>query len=492
MPKRQTIAVLDDSPVFLSTLKEQLELANYSVLANSSPKKFTQVIKGIKAGEKSVDGIILDYYLGNGICGIDVANEIRENKIDIPILIYSGVFLNQNQQKHISDLTDQNVIQGFVEKTVGERNLLKIISETINDYKKNKDEPLLTIKRNDLIQNINQATLYNILCYYLDPYNQHGEFDAKDINSISKTITDRFQNGERILYDVIQNLKIHGLLIPRIPESGIISITNSREFLDFIIWNTPKTIIPLFEKIDNDMLAKENLKPPTKRHYRSVSNYVFDLKRYAFLRREERAVYDNKLEEYTKIKNNMFALSVGLSNISYMTGRIKKIDSIAEKIAIRIASNETKRGLYDKRKEMDEKIMTEILNYSASNDVLGLRVIAQTEEQIPDLIKSFKDVLGSIRNYSIPRVETNHRNVLGKDSMSRFFLGIDGLSDQIEIQFTSAYYNLFWEFTSENNHQRYELQKYNQSDNFKPYIRKKYESRRDELIKLFLPKIGIL
>lgn len=82
--RKARLLCVDNDPRFLALLSAVLEVAGYSVVAANDP------IQALAMAIKTVfDLVILDYDMP-GMNGAELARGLRQNKCDLPIILFSG------------------------------------------------------------------------------------------------------------------------------------------------------------------------------------------------------------------------------------------------------------------------------------------------------------------------------------------------------------------------------------------------------------------
>jgi DNA-binding response OmpR family regulator len=84
------IAVLDDSVDVGEMMKEGLELAGHTVSLYFSPSKFLATIRDATTGLTSLDLLIVDLDLAEGISGVEVIIQVRTNYPHLPVIFISA------------------------------------------------------------------------------------------------------------------------------------------------------------------------------------------------------------------------------------------------------------------------------------------------------------------------------------------------------------------------------------------------------------------
>ena len=120
-PAKKHILVVDDDPMMLKLIKEQLK-DNYTVataINGAIALKFLE--------NKKTDMIILDYEMP-GESGADVLKKIRDNEVtsNLPVVFLTGI-TDREKIKKVIGLKPQ----GYLIKPIEREQLLQIISNTI-------------------------------------------------------------------------------------------------------------------------------------------------------------------------------------------------------------------------------------------------------------------------------------------------------------------------------------------------------------------------
>ncbi len=123
-PVRKHVLVVDDDPMMLKLIKEQLK-ESYTVATAVSGNIALKFLEN-----KKTDLIILDYDMPRE-SGADVLQKIRDNEAtsNLPVIFLTGVTEREKIQKVLSFKP-----QGYLLKPIEREKLLKIISNTLNSF----------------------------------------------------------------------------------------------------------------------------------------------------------------------------------------------------------------------------------------------------------------------------------------------------------------------------------------------------------------------
>lgn len=123
-PVRKHVLVVDDDPMMLKLIKEQLK-ESYTVATAVSGNIALKFLEN-----KKTDLIILDYDMPRE-SGADVLQKIRDNEAtsNLPVIFLTGVTEREKIQKVLSFKP-----QGYLLKPIEREKLLKIISNTLNNF----------------------------------------------------------------------------------------------------------------------------------------------------------------------------------------------------------------------------------------------------------------------------------------------------------------------------------------------------------------------
>ena len=145
---KETIVIVDDEEIVLSSLKSILNLeTNYNVVCFTSAKKALEYIK------KNDVGIVISDYLMPEMDGISFLAKVREIKPYIPRIILTGYADKENAIKAINDV---GLFQ-YIEKPWDNDDLLIILRNGLERQKlmKKLEEKLAEItKANSELQSI--------------------------------------------------------------------------------------------------------------------------------------------------------------------------------------------------------------------------------------------------------------------------------------------------------------------------------------------------
>lgn len=85
------IFVVDDNPSLIDVIKNLLHRSGHTVTSFESPLKVLEALKDTVISRQQVDLLITDLEMPV-LNGIGLVNQVRINKINVPILIMSGNF----------------------------------------------------------------------------------------------------------------------------------------------------------------------------------------------------------------------------------------------------------------------------------------------------------------------------------------------------------------------------------------------------------------
>lgn len=124
IPVKKHILVVDDEPMMLKLIKEQLK-ESYTVATATSGNIALKFLEN-----KKTDLIILDYEMPNE-SGAEVLQKIRDNEAtsNLPVIFLTGVTERKKIEKVLSFKP-----QGYLLKPIEREKLLKIISNTLNSF----------------------------------------------------------------------------------------------------------------------------------------------------------------------------------------------------------------------------------------------------------------------------------------------------------------------------------------------------------------------
>jgi CheY-like chemotaxis protein len=84
---KERILFVDDEPDIVTVNKDRLQRLGYDVVATTNS---LDALKVFRANPDSFDLVITDYTMPH-LTGVDLANEIRRMRSDIPIILCSGI-----------------------------------------------------------------------------------------------------------------------------------------------------------------------------------------------------------------------------------------------------------------------------------------------------------------------------------------------------------------------------------------------------------------
>ncbi len=122
------IAIIDDDPDIIEASSLVLQSKGYDVVSAQNPEEGYQLIK-----EKNPSLIILDVMMDEPDDGFFLAQKLRREKIEIPILMYTSVSKTVGFEYEAGDMVPVN---DFVEKPISPAMLIEKVG---NLLKKNQE-----------------------------------------------------------------------------------------------------------------------------------------------------------------------------------------------------------------------------------------------------------------------------------------------------------------------------------------------------------------
>jgi CheY-like chemotaxis protein len=99
---RPVVLCVDDDPVILELLFEILSSCGFSVLCESDPRRAATTVLVTR-----VDAAILDYDMP-GYNGLELARIIRNHRPQVPVLMFSGTILPDDDLKSVQHFICKN------------------------------------------------------------------------------------------------------------------------------------------------------------------------------------------------------------------------------------------------------------------------------------------------------------------------------------------------------------------------------------------------
>jgi len=179
--KKKTILLVEDQALIAMAEKRGLEKCGYDVIITDSGKKAVD----IAAGRATLDLILMDINLGEGIDGTEAAATILRNK-DIPI-----VFLSSHKENEIVERTENITSYGYVVKDSG----IAILDASIKMAFKLFDANEKTKSINNKLEATLDAfpdLLFEVGLdgFYYEFHSRHAGGTALALDCIGKNITD--------------------------------------------------------------------------------------------------------------------------------------------------------------------------------------------------------------------------------------------------------------------------------------------------------------
>jgi len=120
------IAIIDDDPDILETSTLILSAKGYQVITATNPEEgYTAVIN------ESPDLLILDVMMNEPDDGFFLAQKIRKNKINIPIIMYTSVSKAVGMDFGVSDLVP---VDEFIEKPISPDELVSKVEKLLHQH----------------------------------------------------------------------------------------------------------------------------------------------------------------------------------------------------------------------------------------------------------------------------------------------------------------------------------------------------------------------
>jgi len=99
-PSARTILLVDDDPDIRSLTRTFLEHAGYRVHSCGSPARASQIFRSSLGNSSSIDLLITDFYMPDR-SGMELAQELKLLRRDLPVLLISGVFMGISQLEQL-------------------------------------------------------------------------------------------------------------------------------------------------------------------------------------------------------------------------------------------------------------------------------------------------------------------------------------------------------------------------------------------------------
>ena len=102
-PKKARLLCVDDDPRFLTLFTAVLEASGYNVVTTNDPRNVLELAAGT-----NFDLVILDYDMPH-MNGAELACRLKEQKCDLPIVLFSG---NLSVPANVLSVVDEHVAKG--------------------------------------------------------------------------------------------------------------------------------------------------------------------------------------------------------------------------------------------------------------------------------------------------------------------------------------------------------------------------------------------
>jgi len=172
--KQSTILIVDDDKVVIEQLVTHFRRRNYEPIATANPTIVNQTLEAYR-----VDLILLDLRMER-LNGYEVLKKLRDNKINIPVLIITAYYHDEKEKLKSVGITQEDVIEkpfrdfSKIEVAIN-RKLNRVISPQgfQSDYEDeiyydNKTKVVLVddeIELNDLLKEVLEARRYHLTIF---------------------------------------------------------------------------------------------------------------------------------------------------------------------------------------------------------------------------------------------------------------------------------------------------------------------------------------
>ena len=142
-PRRRRLLIVEDNEIERDSVKELLQHDDIEIVTAGTGEAALKILH-----EQQIDCVVLDLRLPD-ISGLDVLNRLRDDEVDVPVVVFTGKELSPEQDAQLQELARKVVLKGVEspERLLDETALF--LHRVISDLPAHKQDMLERLHRSD-------------------------------------------------------------------------------------------------------------------------------------------------------------------------------------------------------------------------------------------------------------------------------------------------------------------------------------------------------